>query len=232
MGWGNSMDAAKFFKEFQDHLAPRLDTYEQAIYLYLVRHSRLLGTEVVVIGFKSARKKMAFGVGEAERPMSEGTCSKKVSSLAQKQCIKIEGSEWSGTKVKVFLPAEIAGVIPVAAPDRPAPSLDEMDFYEVAENRLLILKREGGKCFYCQKNIGATNHVLEHVVSRPTGTNGFRNIVAACVQCNNRKKATAADDYLRILYREGLLSDEDLRGRISHLERLRNGELRPSVARE
>lgn len=44
-----------FFVQFQDFLAPKLDTYEQAIYLYIFRHSRMLGKPEVVIGFKSAR---------------------------------------------------------------------------------------------------------------------------------------------------------------------------------
>jgi len=35
--------------EFVDHLAPRLDTYEQTIYLYAMRHSRLEGHEEIVI---------------------------------------------------------------------------------------------------------------------------------------------------------------------------------------
>ena len=29
------MDIREFFIQFQDHLAPKLDTYEQAIYLYI-----------------------------------------------------------------------------------------------------------------------------------------------------------------------------------------------------
>ena len=41
------MDADRFLKEFHDFLAPRLDTYEQAIYLYAVRHSRLVGEREV-----------------------------------------------------------------------------------------------------------------------------------------------------------------------------------------
>src|SRR5262245_48103621 len=44
------MDFRQFFLDFQDHLAPKLDTYEQAIYLYIFRHSQLLGIEEVVIG--------------------------------------------------------------------------------------------------------------------------------------------------------------------------------------
>ena len=57
------MDIQQFFIEFQDFLAPKLDTYEQAIYLYIFRHSRLIDVEEVTIGFQSARRKMACGVG-------------------------------------------------------------------------------------------------------------------------------------------------------------------------
>ena len=39
-------------KDIQDHLAPRLDVYEQAIDFYLFRHTRLLGLEEAVVGFK------------------------------------------------------------------------------------------------------------------------------------------------------------------------------------
>ena len=71
--------------------------------------------------------------------------------------------------------------------------------------------------------------MIEHVVSRPNGDNSYRNVVASCRQCNNRKSAETAEDYLRTLYREGLLSSEDFKGRVSYLERLRAGELRPAV---
>ena len=33
--YGDRMDVEEFLIQFQDHLAPRLDTYEQATYLYL-----------------------------------------------------------------------------------------------------------------------------------------------------------------------------------------------------
>jgi uncharacterized protein (DUF433 family) len=35
------MDAKAIIEESQDLLAPKFDVYEQAIYLYLLRHSRL-----------------------------------------------------------------------------------------------------------------------------------------------------------------------------------------------
>ena len=76
----------------------------------------------------------------------------------------------------------------------------------------------------------AGNCVIEHVVSRPAGDNSYRNVVAACRQCNNRKGNSDAEDFLRVLYREGFLSGEEFEQRASHLQRLRAGELRPGLS--
>ena len=35
------MEPKQFIEQFQDFLSPKLDTYEQALYLYIFRHSRL-----------------------------------------------------------------------------------------------------------------------------------------------------------------------------------------------
>lgn len=222
------MDAAQFFKQFQDHLAPKLDTYEHVLYLYVVRHSRLEGRDEAVIGFKSARRLMALGIGKAGTAMSEHVCYEKLRSLEQKRCLKVLGTERSGTRLRVFLPDEIPGIIPGLEEDA-SPSIDEMDFFDVPANRTLILAREGGRCFYCLRTIDATNYVIEHVISRPVGTNGYRNIVASCLQCNNRKGSSTAEDFLRTLYRESLLTQQDFEGRVSHLERLLAGQLRPQA---
>lgn len=220
------MDAEHFLKQFLDHLAPRLDTYEQTIYLYMVRHSRLEGHEEAVIGFKSARKSMGFGVGQAGSPISESSCYEKLRSLEQKNCVKVVGTERTGTRIRVFLPEEISGVVPAPASDA-ATSIEEMDFFGVPENRLKILARERGQCFYCLRAISPNTYVIEHVVSRPVGINGYRNVVAACLQCNNKKGASAAEDFFRTLYRESLLTAAEMEDRVSHLERLRAGELVP-----
>lgn len=220
------MDATGFLKQFHDHLAPRLDTYEQALYLYVVRHSRLEGRNDVVIGFKSARKALAFGIGKAGSPISEHACFEKLRALQEKGCLVVVGTERAGTKLRVYLPHEIPGVIPALA-DPPQPLIDDLDFFDNPVNRLRVFRREAGRCFYCLRVITETNYVIEHVVSRPAGTNGFRNVVAACIQCNNRKGPLTAEDFLRTLYREQLLSASDFEDRVSHMERLRNGELKP-----
>jgi len=146
--------------------------------------------------------------------------------LEAKGCVKVISSERTGTRVRIVRPREIAGVVPVVPTTSPV-RLEDVDFFTVPENRLLILEREGAKCFYCLAVLNAANYVIEHVVSRPDGDNSYRNVVAACRQCNNRKNSTLVDDFLRILYREGLLSLADFNARLAALARLRAGELRP-----
>ncbi len=87
------MDIKLVIEEFQDYLAPKLDTYEQAIYLYILRHSRLQGKAETTIGFKSARRKMACGVGAKDTPMGENTCYEKLKSLESKGCLQIVGTK-------------------------------------------------------------------------------------------------------------------------------------------
>ena len=87
------VDVAEFLRQFQDYLAPKLDACEQAIYLSIFRHGRPIGQDEVTIRFKSARKKMAFGIGEKSKPMSESTADLKLRSLQEKGCLEILGVE-------------------------------------------------------------------------------------------------------------------------------------------
>src|ERR1700728_3597724 len=98
------MEPKEFIEQFQDYLAPKLDTYEQALYLCIFRHSRLLGADEVVIGFKSARKRMACGVGQDGTPMSENTAYEKLRCLQSKGCIEIVSSERTGRRIRLKLP--------------------------------------------------------------------------------------------------------------------------------
>jgi len=222
------MDSEKFLSQFQDHMAPKMDVYEQAIYLYLIRHSRLVGKDEVVVGFKSARKQLAFGIGKAGTPPSERICYVKVRSLEDKGFIKVLASEHTGTRVHPFLPYEINGLIEKEE-KQIAQTLEEMDFFEVSENRDYILARENHKCFYCQAKLNQSNYVIEHVISRPAGDNSYRNVVAACRQCNNRKGSSEVKDYLRTLYRDGFLPSDEFEERLSHIELLSSGKLKPDI---
>ena len=161
-------------------------------------------------------------------PMSENKCRETLQSLQHKGCISILGTVRTGTRVRIHLPNEIEGVVQEEKDDSTV-SLEEMDFFDDPENRKLILEREEHRCFYCLCNLDGTNHVIEHVVSRPDGDNSYRNVVAACIRCNNRKGASSAEDFMRALYRDNYLSEEEFRLRCDHLRRLKEGELRPQL---
>lgn len=220
----------EFIMHFQDYLAPKLDTYEQAIYLYIYRHSRLIGKSEVVIGFKSARARLACGIGEKGKPMSENTAYVKLASLAEKGCVEILDTERSGRRIRLNLPNEIPGIIP-SKTKMAQPNIDESDFFQHEKNRLLILDRENHQCFYCLRELNENNYVIEHVTSRPEGNNSYRNVVAACRECNNRKGNTPVEDFVRELYRGGFLTAQDLKDRIQKLEQLWRGDLKPILTR-
>lgn len=220
----------EFFQQFQDHLAPKLDTYEQAIYLYIFRHGRFIDQEEVVIGFKSARVRMATGLGVGGTSMSQGSAYKRLASLEARGCITVVQTEHKGTRIRLHLPKEIAGIVPASQPPPAEIDLESVDFYNDAQNRLAILKRENFRCFYTLKQIDANSFVVDHVISRPGGNNSYRNVVAASREANNRKGATSAEDFVRQLFREGFLSEQELASRLKALTDLRTGALKPSLS--
>lgn len=221
------MNAATF-SEILDHLAPRLDAAELALYLYFIRHSHLLGTSELTVGLGSAVRRLPLGIGNPGHPMCEQTAMRKLRSLVSKGCVEILEVHRRGHRLRVALPADIPGVIPPPAQE-PPPSLETMDFFEDPERRLAILARENYQCFYCRRAMDSTNFLIEHVVSRPAGNNSYSNLVAACHACNTRKSNSPADEFLRQLYREGFLTSEEFATRISTLQSLKKGLLKPAV---
>jgi HNH endonuclease len=149
--------------------------------------------------------------------MSENTAYEKLQSLKTKGCIEIISSERLGRRIRLRLPGEIPGIIPPPTAQPIPVSIEKMDFFNIPENRVLILERDQHRCFYCLRALTSENYVIEQVVSRPVGDNSYRNIVAACRECNNRKNDSNVEDYLRGLYRESFLSAAELPDRLLKL---------------
>jgi hypothetical protein len=224
----NTDDVKKFIFEFQDFLAPKLDTYEQAIYLYVFRHSRFLGIDEIVIGFKSERFRMALGVGQDGSPMSESSVYKKLSSLERKGYLQVVQVEHKGRRLRLKLPSEIPDCVPAIVSSEDI-DIEDMDFYDDPINRKLILERENFRCFYTLRPINNESFVVEHIVSRPLGSNSYRNVVAASRDANNKKGKSDAKDFFRRLMREGYLSPAEFEERLLTLARLQAGELKPNI---
>lgn len=212
------MDWVKALLDVEDIVIPHyeFDIYERGLYLYLLNQTRLRGYETKTIPLPKIF---------AALNCSEDRARKTIRKLAEKGCIELEQTR-KGHLVKVLIATEL-GIQKFSDEDKNV-DLDELDFFKNRDYVTQILAREGGKCFYCLSDINIGNCDLDHVVSQVNGgDNGYRNIAASCHKCNTRKQAMDAEDYLRSIFRKGLLSDGEFEGRLSAVEALKNGDLKP-----
>jgi hypothetical protein len=167
--------------------------------------------------------------------LSGGPVRDAVRRLIDKGALRLIERSNIGHLVEVRLPSEVrvprakrAGDALASSPASEA-NLDEVDFLRTGALRQAIHAREGGKCFYCQRQTPSRSHCLDHVVPRMAGgSNSYRNLVSCCMECNSEKRGHTAPDFLRRLFREGQLSREDLTGR---LEALRAPAFTPELER-
>jgi 5-methylcytosine-specific restriction endonuclease McrA len=216
------MDLIQEFKNIEDYLIPglKLDPVERSLYYHLLRHTRIIGKEGSLFGILSLAE--ANGV-------SESTIRERIRKLDEKGCIKIEERSAKGHFVHVCLPEEIVGLVPRLS-EIATVNIDEVDFYTDRVHIGALVERENGKCFYCLRTITPESCVLDHVISQVArGDNSFKNVVACCHGCNATKQGQDASEYLRAIYRAGLLSQVELQERMTNLERLQQGRLVPEI---
>ncbi len=214
------MDAAFIIKQCEDHLFPalKLTVRERVLYYHLLRHTHFEGKPAALVAILP----LANAMGVAESSARED-----IRTLNERGCIKIEDRSRNGHLVRVLLPEEIEGVVPKNAPLVEL-ELDGLDFYSGRRFLTALLARESNRCFYCLKSVRPESCELDHVMSRANGTDhSYRNVVCSCHECNTTKQAQAATDFLRTLYRKGILSQAELGDRLSALEQLQAGQLVP-----
>jgi 5-methylcytosine-specific restriction endonuclease McrA/predicted DNA-binding transcriptional regulator len=223
-------DAELVWKQLENVLVPRLglNLAERVVYAYLLRHSRLAG-----------KLQLRFGIGWLARGirLSDATARHAVRSLAAKGALRLVDRTQAGHLAEILLPDEIhaappEGTVPSCLARRPgSANLEEMDFLQVSSRREAIHARERGLCFYCLRRFVTRGRVLDHVVPHVRGGgNSYRNLVSCCVECNSQKGESAAEDFLRSLYRLRRLTSAELEARLRALEALVAGELRPILA--
>lgn len=220
-------DLTEILIEIQDKLVPLLDSYEQAIYHYLFRHTYLAGKEQTLFSTRTAE--IGLGSGDRTKPPSWKTRSDRLKTLEQKGCVRIVERSNKGMLVEIILPSQMPFLQQVEVPPSEM-NIEELDFYK--DRRLLqsILEREGFKCFYTGRKVSTDNCYLDHVTPQAKGgDNSYRNIVAACFDANSMKNDKDADNFIRLLYREELITLVEFNSLKSKLLALRNGELAPSI---
>jgi hypothetical protein len=225
-------DAERTWKQFEDHLAPRLrlSVIDRAIYSHLFRHSRLEG--------KRQLRFSIFGlsgcIGLSASPVRDS-----VRRLIAYGVLKLVERTVVGHLVEVRLPHEIRAVgaagleSPGASLEPGRFSLEQTDFFKTRQLRGAIHARESGLCFYCRKRLTPLVMCLDHVVPRVRyGRSSYRNLVSSCLECNAQKGQRRAADFLRWLYREQRLTATELKGRLRALDALAAGKLVPEVPKE
>ena len=217
-----SVSIEDVLKQCEDRLFPALslNVRERALYYHLLRHTWAIGRESST--FALSRLAKAMGV-------SETGVRDDIRSLHSKGCVSITERSRAGHLVRVFLPQEISGVS-WDDPEEQKIDLDSLDFYSDRRFLSALLRRERNQCFYCLRSVTATVCQLDHVTSQANGgQNGYRNIVVSCHQCNTTKRDQRPDDFLRDLYRRGILSTSDFEDRSAALAALQAGGIVPEL---
>ena len=223
---GRLLDELRLFFEVG---APNIGIYEQALYLNLLTRALSQNTDTLTAGLKSERKRFGYGVSDAQRHMSESTTYKKLRSIENLGFVSVEDSNRLGTVIRILLPSAVLQKL--ANTDEAAPpTIEDVDFFEEPDGRRAILRREGNRCFYCQRQLDELNTVMEHVISRPAGDNSYRNIVASCFSCNNSKGSDDVFDFVRSLLRSDRISEDEFDALTSRIRLLRQGKLLPEMA--
>jgi HNH endonuclease len=216
------LDWSKVAVEVEDLLAPQLqlDVYERTLYYHMLRHTRLVGKESAVFGLATLASATA---------MSDWKVREAVRSMDSKGCIKIEDRSTKGHLVRVLLPSELPNVQAVSKVS-PTIDVETLDFFTERRYLTALLAREDEHCFYCLRRVAPESCVLDHANPQVSGRdNSYRNIVVACHECNSAKQGRNGEDFIRLLYRNGILSGSECQDRLEAVTALRSGKLVPQL---
>ena len=214
--------------EIQDKLVPILDSYEQAIYHYILRHTYLIDRDSCL--FSTRTSEIGLGTGDKSKPPSMKTRSKKLRSLEEKGCIQIIDRSNKGISVKLLLPSQIPHIQNQEIQEDLI-EIEKLDFFK--DRRLLncLLAREEYRCFYTGRKIGAENCYIDHVIpQKDAGDNSYKNIVASCYDANSMKNDKPADEFIRSLYKEELISMSEFQELKDKIAKLQAGDLKPDIS--
>ncbi len=183
---------------------PRLTPYQAAVYMYLIRHSILAGgTPLIRVSVRGLQAGVIRSASGQSDNLSYRKIQETLLELVDIGTISKQGEpNQIGTPYRVFLPEEIevcqTARAQIKTGERPSPPLDnELDYYNIRENRIKIYERDAYTCQHCRKQLTRFTATLDHVtpVSRG-GDNGFNNIITACRECNSKKNVRPLGDFI------------------------------------
>jgi hypothetical protein len=204
----SGLEIPDIMRDVVDLLMPALTTYQLVYYLYLLRNSILQSGQpyirASVSGLRTGVVKSAYAEGRSsERGVSVQSVREALRALEGIGAIRREGEpNRDGTLYRVLLPEEIE-VCQQARAEReqshPVPEIadNEIDYYNVRENRAKVYERDSYKCQYCGKQLTRFTATLDHVTPvAEGGDNSFDNLRTACLSCNSQKNVRPVGDFV------------------------------------
>lgn len=213
----SKIDAAALWAEIEDRLAPllRLNEFERTLYYYLLRKTVLHG------GRKTARITNHVIARLTGRPA--GTIAwRRLHGFFAKGCVHVLESRVGDWGVWVLTPEEVLGRLDQgeALADPPG----QRGLSGDPRVRLALMRREGGRCYYCFGPLNEKTLTIDHVVPFCAGgRDRLDNLVACCFPCNVAKGGGTAEEFLRVLYRRETITNSELHFRLEDLKALREG---------
>jgi hypothetical protein len=178
-----------------DFLQPSLLPYEAAIYWHLFRKSILAtGTQYTRASVRGMMQGVITSSSGQTADLSYGSVQSALQGLEQK-CVVLKAGDTTreGTLYKIHLPDEISFCQELMknvqdSKLQPINQKNELDYYNIGENRLKIFERDEYKCRYCAKQLTRFTATLDHVqpVSRG-GDNSYDNLATSCLHCNSQR---------------------------------------------
>jgi hypothetical protein len=193
---------------------------------------RLLYISLNWIAYKKQAKTFECKLSDIEGlcDFSETTARKILRELARLGYLSIDerGRYWH--KVTLLMGEEICGV------SRPIPlgpesfDIESIDFYTDRQWIDSLIRRQQGRCLYSLKLLDREAAELDHIVPLSRGgDNSYRNIGVSSFEMNKRKGDAHAVEFLRTMYRENFLSEEEFSKQITMLDDICSGRLKPEI---
>ncbi len=202
----SALELPTIIEEIVDDLQPLLTPYEAAFYWYAFRHSIAKnGNPNVRLSSRAARSGVlkSSKSNAVENRISQHKVQEIYRALEKIGALRKTGEpNLDGTLYQVLTPDEIEACRKFRAERKaqePKPDVkeNEIDFYNVRENRSKVFERDGYKCRYCGKQLTRFTATLDHVTPvAERGDNSFENLLTACLDCNSRKHKRPVGDFL------------------------------------
>ncbi|MGR3221096.1 MAG: HNH endonuclease [Candidatus Anammoxibacter sp.] len=199
----NALELPSIVSSVVEYLHPLLTPYEIAVYWFLFNKSIVKTGEQYARASTRGMSAIAKSASGKSDELSYGAIKKTIDALKEKEVLVVTGdTNRDGTLYKVSIPDEIS-LCKKLMQESSAEEIvaietnNELDFYNIAENRIKVFERDSYKCHYCDKQLTRFSATLDHIqpVSKD-GDNSFENLVTACLHCNSERGNKAVMDFI------------------------------------